>query len=125
MAIVPKSPDCELLVLDVTDRSNPVEHRFAINAFGKPLIRDSDGQGCYSGGDGKGGFGAAWGYADYNPGASPGANPTVRFAANDGERGVYQVEMDTLDTQAKTVTMSFVGDSVQTTANDGANCYWP
>eukprot|EP00971_Amphidinium_carterae_P105211 2083389-Amphidinium_carterae.1 len=52
IGVLPSTPHCKLYVLDVTDRNNAEEHILDINP--------EDPLECYAGGDGKGGFGAAW-----------------------------------------------------------------
>jgi hypothetical protein len=64
------------------------------------------------------GYGAAWSYKD-----------RVFFASNVG-RGVYEVDQKSIDLQAKTIKMKYVGKSSATTKNDGMNCLdvdspWP
>mmetsp|Transcript_5774 Transcript_5774/g.10338 ORF Transcript_5774/g.10338 Transcript_5774/m.10338 type:complete len:643 (+) Transcript_5774:67-1995(+) len=58
----------------------------------------------------KNGFGAAWSYQE-----------RVFFASNVG-RGVYEVDISSIDLTALTVTMLYVGKSKATTKNDGMNC---
>lgn len=56
-------------------------------------------------------FGAAWNFQN-----------SLYFAANNGNSGVIQPDMLTVDLAATTVTAKKVGSSTQTYSNDGANC---
>jgi len=64
------------------------------------------------------GFGAAWSYED-----------KIFFASNVG-RGIYEVDLASIDLNALTVDLKWVGKSDPTTNNDGMNCLasvspWP
>lgn len=58
----------------------------------------------------EGGFGAAWNF-----------NNQLYFANNDG-KGVYQLEMDSVDLKAGSAKMVKVGSAMETNNNDGLGC---
>lgn len=111
MAAVPMDLDGSGEVVDYAFMLDENANLFLVKCSGDPFTKWK----LKATGDGliparKDGFGAAWSYQE-----------RVFFASNVG-RGVYEVDMSSIDLTAETVTMLYVGKSKATTKNDGMNC---